>query len=238
LADLADLTDKEYKMNIHRMKLLTVAGSVALALSATNANATLELLGAVDIVGTGLGAVNTILTITSPANSTTESGSVSWNGTDDVTSGDTQAINHTLTIGDIGAATSSELRIVFNPVEPGNDTNGVTLDNLIATIYSPGGTPLWNSGDLPASIFFSTTDLGTGKSGFLFGLDVPQAAAAQAFWDSANRVGLYGAVSDATGGHETFFALAAPVPEPETYSMMLAGLGIMGLIARRRARKQ
>lgn len=29
-------------------------------------------------------------------------------------------------------------------------------------------------------------------------------------------------------------ALAAPVPEPETYAMLLAGLGLMGLVARRR----
>ncbi len=30
---------------------------------------------------------------------------------------------------------------------------------------------------------------------------------------------------------------AAPVPEPETYAMLLAGLGMMGLIARRRSRQ-
>jgi len=29
-------------------------------------------------------------------------------------------------------------------------------------------------------------------------------------------------------------ALAAPVPEPETYGMMLAGLGVLGFLARRR----
>jgi hypothetical protein len=31
--------------------------------------------------------------------------------------------------------------------------------------------------------------------------------------------------------------LAAPVPEPETYAMLLAGLGLMGCIARRRKQK-
>jgi len=30
---------------------------------------------------------------------------------------------------------------------------------------------------------------------------------------------------------------AAPVPEPETYAMMLAGLGMLGFVARRRRRK-
>lgn len=34
------------------------------------------------------------------------------------------------------------------------------------------------------------------------------------------------------------FGSAAPVPEPETYAMLLAGLGLMGTIARRRKNKQ
>jgi hypothetical protein len=33
------------------------------------------------------------------------------------------------------------------------------------------------------------------------------------------------------------FQTAAPVPEPETYAMMLAGLGLMGFVARRRKQK-
>jgi hypothetical protein len=31
--------------------------------------------------------------------------------------------------------------------------------------------------------------------------------------------------------------VAAPVPEPETYAMMLAGLGLLGFMARRRKQK-
>ncbi len=29
-------------------------------------------------------------------------------------------------------------------------------------------------------------------------------------------------------------SIAAPVPEPESYALMLAGLGVMGFVARRR----
>jgi hypothetical protein len=32
--------------------------------------------------------------------------------------------------------------------------------------------------------------------------------------------------------------MSAPVPEPETYAMMLAGLALMGVVARRRNKQQ
>lgn len=48
--------------------------------------------------------------------------------------------------------------------------------------------------------------------------------------------------NDYTGAGSPFVAgyvveYAAPVPEPETYAMMLAGLGLLGLTARRRRQK-
>jgi hypothetical protein len=45
-----------------------------------------------------------------------------------------------------------------------------------------------------------------------------------------------GSVTEASGVY-SFLAIAAPVPEPETYAMWLAGLAVVGfLVARRRAR--
>lgn len=46
-------------------------------------------------------------------------------------------------------------------------------------------------------------------------------------------IGTLGAGQTATIGYEYVFA----VPEPETYAMLLAGLGLMGFVARRRQRK-
>lgn len=45
---------------------------------------------------------------------------------------------------------------------------------------------------------------------------------------------------DLNQGSATFgqLTIAAPVPEPESYAMLLAGLGVMGAIARRRRNKQ
>ena len=40
--------------------------------------------------------------------------------------------------------------------------------------------------------------------------------------------------SDSYGGSLDNVTLAAAVPEPETYGMMLAGLGLMGFVAKRR----
>jgi probable HAF family extracellular repeat protein len=46
------------------------------------------------------------------------------------------------------------------------------------------------------------------------------------------------AVNSITGEYQAFLLTpTAPVPEPETYAMMLAGLGLLGLTARRRKQK-
>lgn len=225
-------------MNTRKLKLLSSAGAVAMVLAATNANASLESLGQLDLTGTGLGNVNTLLTIQSPRNTTTETGAVSWNGSTSVTTGDTQAINNTLLLSGLGTQ-ASNLLIVFNPVEPGNASNSIMLNNLVATIYSPTGDALWNSGTF-TSISFPETDNGTGKAGFLFGLDTTQSAQAQTFWDGANRLGLSATASDATGGHETFFATTtqvSPVPEPSTYLMLFGGLALLILKTKGRSIK-
>ena len=40
------------------------------------------------------------------------------------------------------------------------------------------------------------------------------------------------------GGDSMLLTSVAPVPEPETYSMLLAGLGMMGVAVKRRKAKQ
>src|SRR5258705_222252 len=42
--------------------------------------------------------------------------------------------------------------------------------------------------------------------------------------------------NNAVDGGESFFLVSTAIPEPETYAMLLAGLGLMGFVARRRRR--
>ena len=56
--------------------------------------------------------------------------------------------------------------------------------------------------------------------------------------ESISSVGDYfihiAGVSTGTAGYTGTLSLVSPVPEPETYAMMLAGLGFMGFVSRRR----
>lgn len=245
------------KLPINRKRAARAGLAAAMLATAGGAHASLVYLGDIDMTGTGLGAVNTVLTIQSPGATSTEQGSVSWNGTTNLTTGNTVAINQTRTIAEAGATAASNLRIVFNAQEPGTAAeNPITLNNLVLSIFSPTGTTLFTSGPLSGSpINFSATQVGTGNAGFVFGLDAAQVAQAQATAFAGafanNRIGLSAQASNATGGFETFFVanqggaggpgglppLVGPIPEPGTMAMLATGLLAMGGIARRRRQR-
>jgi hypothetical protein len=213
---------------------------------ATAGHASLVLAGPENFAGTGLGSVNTVLTLLSPANSSTETGGVQFTSTGDLISGDAQtgaSQTQTRTIGELGLTSASSLRVVFNALEPGGAENNITLSNLVLNIYSPTGQQLFTSGAF-TPVAFPDTFTGAGNSGFVFALDAAQAAQAQATGFAANyRIGLFATATSATGGFETFFVANSatgtpmtPVPEPMSLALFGSGLLGLGMIRRRRSK--
>lgn len=238
---------------MNRTSTLTLTAVAAvLAGLAGPAQADLVLVGPENFQGTGLGSVNTILTIASPGSGTFEEGSVGrvvGNPTDVITGNALTGASQTQTrtVSELGLTTAANLRVVFNALEPGGTANAVTLSGLQLNIFSPTGALLFDSGGFScptvAGCAFPNTLTGAGNSGFVFALTPAQqteATLAGAFADPLNRVGLSASVNLATGGFETFFVAnsgtVAPIPEPETYALMLAGLAAVGFVAKRRRR--
>jgi hypothetical protein len=219
-----------------------LALACGLGFASMAAHADLILLSPVDFGGSGLGSVSTILTLQASGRSTTESASVGWNGSADVITGDAKtgaSQTQTRTLGNLGVTSADTLRVIFNANESANDLS-ISLDSLVLNLYAPDGTLLFSSG--PASQFFSNVEQGTGNSGFVFGLNASQAAAAQtsafagAFQN--NRVGLSASLTQASDGVETFFVANAPaVPEPATLAFLAPGMLAMFGVARRKQRR-
>jgi hypothetical protein len=222
------------------MRKTLIAAALMATFSMPAAHANLISLGPIDQVGTGLGAVSTILTVQAKGTSTDEAGSVFANGAGQSTSGDTIAINSLRTFSELGVTDAANLAIVFNPSESqAAGKNGITLNDLTLQIFNPTTSDLVFSSGHIGPVNFDANDAGTGKAGFLFQFDDAQATAVNAVLAAAGaasgsyRIGLTSSLSNADGGVETFYG-ANIVPEPGTWAMLMAGLvGIIGLGRRR-----
>jgi hypothetical protein len=244
------------------LKRTTVALAAVATIGVGTAQANLVLVGPVTLGGTGLGAVNTVLTLSSFGSSTTEQGCVGTaSGTDfigstasgacvsgtstDVKTGASQT--QTRTLSEAGVTSGTNFAILFNAAEPGN-ASGISMESLSATFYGANGST-FTANYAAAPTDFTSTQSGTGTTGFEFTLNAAEAASLQSLITanggaSGVRVGLstgLGATDAATGGNETFFVFNSATtptltPEPSTTALLATGLvGLVGFVRRRRA---
>jgi hypothetical protein len=227
--------------------LAATMGVIFIAGALNTVSASLILVAPEDFAGSGLGSVNTVLTIQSPGSTTSEQGCVggstagcpggTTNAAGDVIGGtfggnELTGASQTLTrtVSELGIDTAANLRVVFNVAEPGSAPS-INLTDLVLNIYSSTGVLEFTSG-LFTPLVITGFETGIGNSGFVFALDAAQAALAQAILSPTDRLGLHASATDATGGPETFFIArtlspASAVPEPA--SLLLLGSGLMGL---------
>jgi hypothetical protein len=118
------------------------------------------------------------------------------------------------------------------------DGTVATVDEkvFLAAVYdnATSSMSMWVNGQKTTA----TTSFGTGNDYFLIGANP---CCGEHFAGSVTGIFVFDqALTDSqvngiyTGGYSAVIALANPVPEPETYALMLAGLGLVGFAVRRK----
>lgn len=239
------------------LRLKSALAALALAAGAP-AYANLISVPGTQVPGTGLGAVNTLVTIqdngTETRDNGTESGCVTYTGTigtpaftclPGLEGGDNTAINNLFRASDIGGLTSAgNLAVVVN-VSEGQPGNSATLTNLYLSLFLSGTSDRRDflyAGD-PLEL---TNTGGIGQSGqHLFVLDAEQAAQANEFCPTLSDCIIGGGLQFAAGTTDSTpetmyvasFTRQPPVDVPEPFSLALLGAGLAGMhLARSRKR--
>lgn len=148
-----------------------------------------------------------------------------------------------INLGDLGTTPVYGVRTVaagyfseifnFNVVDPYNWVGG-NFANLPVGNLVIGNMPMNNYFDIwdLSVTFYSDPNAGGSSLGPLTGASYYAPTGLMPAGDYSIKV--TGIATGLAGGMYTYAAVAQPIPEPGTYAMFLAGLGLLGVIARRR----
>jgi hypothetical protein len=222
-----------------RKALLTTAAAIAMFALSSVARADIIYLPGATAPSGGVGHTpESILSIQSPGSTSNAAGGVSWNGHNDVRSGDAKNGEHTKTLSfaQAGISNAGQLRIFMDTEDPDND---LRLNQLTLTAYGSNGQILFQ-GSLAAPIHFANEANGQGHGDRVFALTADQAAQLQAAYlsDPNLRLGLFASTSDDTGSFTNFKLGQGPAAVPEPTTMFLLGTGLVGVAARARRRSK
>lgn len=142
-------------------------------------------------------------------------------------------------IASLGITNASQIGVLFNATEPGGDS--VNVADVTLKFYSATGTFL---GAIDGQQSFASSNPGNGVAGFTFVVSQDEQAYVNgllAAGGSGTTMALESTITDFAGGPESFLiynlgGTVTPVPEPETYALMVAGLGVIGFVGKRRRR--
>jgi hypothetical protein len=229
------------------------AAALAAGLAAAPARADLIPLTTVQLTGQGVGATFTTLFLQGQGSNTTESGGVLFNGNVFGDAGNGASQSRTFTFADLALTNASQLALLVNIAEPGSEnppsvttaasplaTNGNLANAITLNVYSASGA-LLEQHVANAGLTLNQVAAGLGGSGIVFALTPAEQTTLNNTMaaNPGNEVFTVGATfANAQGGPETISAirLVSAVPEPETYVLMLAGIGALGFVARRRSK--
>lgn len=207
---------------------IITAAVTALAVSAAHAD--VIFVGPTSQSGTGFGNVLNVLTLHATPQ---EAGSVLWQGSGDLRSGDATNQSQTRSVAELTAAGVGALDfgVVFNINEPGSSAP-VTLQQFELVFQDQTGEELFTqewTGSM--SLMPLAQGQGTGGAGYLFTVNLTPAQASLFFSDPANRIGMRveSPILSTAGGPENFYLIPAPG------ALALLGLAVGALGRRRRS---
>ncbi len=221
---------------------LAVAAAVTCVV-AQPASASLIYLGDALAPG-GVGNSQIVLSLQSPGNSSSETGSVVPSAGGQVCTGDTQPpckspANNTPSFSSAGVTSAANLRIFLDVAEP---DNAITANSLTLNVYNPTTFAPVFTASLTGTPLNLTTFSGQGNNFVnIFSLDATEAAQLQGVFALSELIGLSGSFSGATGGPDRLFianASTSPTPTPEPASLAVLGVGLAGAGFVRRLRKR